>query len=292
MSAQELGLDAAFPPSPALWCADMASAGASVGFVYVHGDFLNYTPAHVTLARAKGLTVAPIVVPGNNPPSFATIWSALLNYGFASGPVFVDLEMFSLPPDGWVKGLHAFLFPLGYWIVNYGTTSTLGHYSPEDGDWVANWIRTGTLNPVPALPDNELAWQFVDDVRINGNTYDATVIHPDAFSAALFNPIPAPPQILDRRQEAMKYITVMVGTDDQQHVFWVDPKGAVRHKYWTHETNGWADDSPGISGMDAYAPLDVAIDNGALHFFVAAPDGSVRHGYQSLGSPNWTLETL
>lgn len=174
--ATEIIVDAAFPPAPTLWVSDMDTIGASGGCVYVYGDFTNYTPAHIAAALRANKTLVPIVVPRSNPPSFATVWSALLSYGFHAGPVVFDLEQFSEPPDAWLKGARQFLAPLGYVCDRYGTSGELGKYSPEDGDWIANWLRRGVLNPIPTLPPGTVAWQFVDDVVINGNTYDVSVM--------------------------------------------------------------------------------------------------------------------
>src|SRR5215471_806312 len=169
-------LDAAHPPPPNEWVADMDAVGAAGGFVYVIGPFLNYTPGHVSVARAAGKIVLPIIVPGNVPTSSSAVLAALATYGFTGGPVITDLERTSEPPDQWVVELRAFLNPLGYLVDRYGTPSELGKYSPEDDNWLAMWQRTGVLNPVPVLPTGWNAWQFVNDVHINGSTYDVSVI--------------------------------------------------------------------------------------------------------------------
>lgn len=185
--SEEIILDAAFPPTPALWVGDMNAVGASGGCVYVLGPFTNYTPAHVTLARASGKSVIPIVVPGDNPPSYGTVWAALLNYGFSSGPVVFDLERFSEPPDAWLTGARSFLGPLGYLVDRYGTVSELGKYSPENADWIASWLRQGILDPIPSLPAGRVAWQFVDDIVINGRTYDASVMDSSFLGGIMAN---------------------------------------------------------------------------------------------------------
>jgi hypothetical protein len=171
-----VGLDAAFPPTAPLWVQDMNAVGADVGFIYVYGPYLNYTPTHKTMAEAAGKHVMPIVVPGNKPPTYGVIWAALLGYGFGGGPVWVDREPGSEPADSWVQGLRAFLDPLGYRTDTYCMASECGKFTPEDGEWVASWIRTGTLNPLPAMPQGRHAWQFVNDVSINGRQYDASIV--------------------------------------------------------------------------------------------------------------------
>lgn len=177
-----LMLDAAFPPSPQQWVADMNAVGADGGFVYVVGGILNYTPDHVSVARFAGKVVVPIVVPGNTPTTVQNVHDALASMLFSGGPVVVDLEPGSEPADEWVRMLRQFLDPLGYETDRYGTQSVLGSYSPEDGDWVASWLRTGQLNPIPQLPAGWHAWQFANDVVVNGNTYDASVVD-DQFVA-------------------------------------------------------------------------------------------------------------
>lgn len=169
-------VDAAFPPSANLWVSDMDAIGAVGGCVYVLGPFTNYSPIHVTLARSHDKVVVPIVVPGNSPPSYAQVWAALLNYQFSSGPVVVDLENGSEPADAWVTGLRTYLSAMGYSIERYGTSTELGKYSPEDEDWIASWIRRGVLDPIPTLPNGWHAWQFVDDVIVNGRQYDVSVM--------------------------------------------------------------------------------------------------------------------
>lgn len=177
-----IGLDAAFPPPPAQWVSDIRSVGGSVGFVYVVGGILNYTPDHVTVARQFGCIPVPIVVPGNVPPDYATVLSALRRYGFVAGAVVVDLEPGSEPADSWARGLAVYLAQFGYVVDRYGTSSVLGHYAPENADWIAQWQRRGVLYPIPALPVGWMAWQFVDDIVVNGHTYDASVID-EAFVA-------------------------------------------------------------------------------------------------------------
>lgn len=173
-------LDAAFPPSPQQWVADMNAVGADGGFVYVYGPFTNYTPQHVVMARQVGKVVLPIIVPGNTWPSFATLLMACQRYGFQSGPVVGDLEPGSLPPNTDMVNFAMFMQQRGYQFDRYGTQSILGAYAPEGEDWIADWIRQGQLLPLPPLPQGWQSWQFVDDVVINGSTYDASIVS-DSF---------------------------------------------------------------------------------------------------------------
>lgn len=204
-----LMLDAAFPPHPLQWVADMESVNADGGFVYVVGDFLHYTAEHVSAARAARKVVIPIVVPGNTPTTVQAVHDVLVSYGFESGPVIVDLEPGSEPADEWVRGLRQFLDPLGYETDRYGTSSVLGQYSPEDDDWVAAWQRNGVLDPVPTLPAGWNAWQFVDDVVINGSTYDVSVVDDQFVARALQEDIDLTPdqdKTLTHINEAVSHV--------------------------------------------------------------------------------------
>lgn len=169
-------LDAAFPPNPQQWIADMNAVGADGGFVYVYGPLTNYTAAHVSTARDDGKIVLPIIVPGNAWPASFTLISALRSYGFADGPVIVDLETNSLPPDQGLVSFAAYASASGFQVDRYGNQSMLGKYTPEGEDWIADWIRTGQLNPLPTLPQGWHSWQFVNDVVINGSQYDASIV--------------------------------------------------------------------------------------------------------------------
>lgn len=175
-----LALDAAYPPSPQQWVADMNAVGADGGFVYVYGPIVKYTLQHVTVARQSGKIVIPIIVPGNTWPTFGTLKSNLLRYGFQSGPVVVDLESSSLPPNAGLANFALYMQQNGYQLDRYGTQSVLGTYTPENEDWIADWIRTGQLGPLPTLPQGWQSWQFVNDVKINGSTYDASIVS-DSF---------------------------------------------------------------------------------------------------------------
>lgn len=169
-------LDAAYPPSPQQWIADMDAVGAAGGFVYVWGPITRYSQQHVVAARNARKIVVPIVVPGNTWPSTISIVQSLQSYGFTSGPVMVDLEAGSLPPNIGLVSFASAMMPLHYQVDRYGNISTLGAYAPEGQDWIADWIRTGVLDPLPTLPAGWQSWQFVNDININGSQYDASMV--------------------------------------------------------------------------------------------------------------------
>lgn len=171
-------LDAAFPPGPTQWVDDMDAVGAGGGFVYVVGPFLNYTAAHVAEARKRGKQVAPIIVPGNQPGDAGAMLLQAQRYGFSGGAALFDFEAGSEPAAAWWAGAKATFERAGFLADRYGTTSVLGLYQPGDADWIAQWIRAGVLQPIPPLPQGWGAWQFVDDVNINGHQYDVTVADP------------------------------------------------------------------------------------------------------------------
>jgi len=179
-------LDAAFPPSPSQWIADMNAVNAKVGAIYIWGGFTNYSLAHVQAAIAAGKYVLPIVVPGNVGPYPHSVLTALFNYGITAGPVAIDIETGSLPSRAWDSNFDTFMRSNKFIPIEYGTQSRFGPwggpYTDNDELWIASWLRTGTLNPIPALPTGDVALQFVDDIVINGHTYDASVINESIFA--------------------------------------------------------------------------------------------------------------
>lgn len=174
---QYVMLDAAFPPGdPAQWVTDMASVGAQVGAIYTYGGFTHYTVAHVQQARASQRFVLPIVVPGNNPPDPRVVLATVAQYGIADGPVAIDRESGSMFPIGWDDAFDALARSMGYRPIEYANLNDARTPRDIDEEWQARWIRTGIMNPVPALPPGIVAWQFVDDVAINGTQYDVSVV--------------------------------------------------------------------------------------------------------------------
>lgn len=182
---QNLIIDAAYPPSPAQWVDDMNAVGAAGGLVYVWGPILNYSVNHVVTARSNGKIVVPVVVPGNDGPTWDNVHNRLNLFGFTNGPALYDFELGSEPTNTWWQQHAQSAHAAGFVVDRYGTTSELGNYSPEDQDWIAQWIRTGVLDPLPTLQAGRVAWQFVNDIMINGRQYDASVIA-DSFIQGAF----------------------------------------------------------------------------------------------------------
>lgn len=180
-----LMLDAAYPPSPQQWIADMNAVNAGVGAIYIWSGFPNYSKAHVDAARAAGKFVLPIVVPGDIGPDPNTVLDVANQFGITSGPIAVDLETGSEPGNAWDQTFDSVARNRGFTPIEYGTPSQFGpwggQYTDSDSLWIATWIRTGIINPVPVLPPGRVAWQFVNDVTINNSQYDASVIDTSIF---------------------------------------------------------------------------------------------------------------
>src|SRR5215472_14916232 len=173
-------LDTLFPPASAQLVSDCRALGAAGCWAYVlrraaSGANLgvgSWTPAQVDELHANGLLGPAIVVPGNIPPPAQDCIDAL--HAMHCDPVMADdLEQFSLPPLWFEDQLESADDAQGIVHIDYGTTSTLGIYDPGEANWVAEWLRTGVLNPIPALPSGRRAWQFVNDVPApSGVQYD------------------------------------------------------------------------------------------------------------------------
>ena len=182
-------LDALFPPAPEQLVRDCQAVGASGCWLYVLRQAADGTPlgtgscspAHASALQAAGLLAPGIVVPGNVPPDPADAIRAARAFGIT--PVLAaDFETFSEPPPAWEDALEAAAAAAGYRELSYGPASELGVYDPGEPGWLARWLQTGVLDPIPALPAGQLAWQFVHDVVINGSTYDVSVVDPSLFS--------------------------------------------------------------------------------------------------------------
>lgn len=169
-------LDAAFPPSPQQLLNDINSVGAGGCAIYTYGPYTHYTREHVDTLRNAGKSVLPIVVPGNSPGAPNDVLGTTRLYGISGGPIVLDLEPGSEPSAIWTGSFFQAATDQGYVPERYGTRGVLGLYPRADGDWIASWIRTGIMNPVPVLPQGWVAWQFVNDVVINGNTYDVSIV--------------------------------------------------------------------------------------------------------------------
>ena len=180
-----LMLDAAFPPPPEQLLADMDQVGAQACAVYVWGGASRgWTPQHVAALRTRGKYVLPIVVPGDNPPAdTGPILAAVRAFGFLRGPVMTDYETTSEPSASWAWLWETAQHAAGYVAGDYGTRSELGRYPAADDDWIASWLRTGRMDPVPELPAGVLAWQFVDDVVLPHGAYDVSIVDPALFGA-------------------------------------------------------------------------------------------------------------
>lgn len=179
-----LFLDALFPPAPSQLVADCKAVGAAGCFAYVFrpGGIGNWTPAHVLALAESGLFSCPIIVPPVNGGDISTLIQAVKNFGFSGGPITLDLETPNLPPSGWEEQFDAAVAANGFIDFDYGNTTDLGKYQPDNDKWVAEWLRTGTLNPIPVLPSGWQGWQFVNDITINGSQYDASVIDTELFA--------------------------------------------------------------------------------------------------------------
>ena len=152
-------LDALYPPSPDLLVSDCLSLGAGGCFAYVWRpgatggvDIGNWTPAHVDALRRAGLWSGPIVVPPAQGIDYAYLLSQVRYFGFGASTITLDLEAPNLPPAGWEEGFDAFFRTQGYRDLDYGTASDLGRYAPDDPDWRARWLRTGSCAPCPCAP--------------------------------------------------------------------------------------------------------------------------------------------
>lgn len=187
-------LDTLFPPPPAQLVADCRAVGAAGCWVYFLRRAADGTPldngtwtlAHVQALRAAGLLAPGIVVPGNVPPAADVVMAAARAAGV--DPVIGDdLETASEPPAAWEDALDQAAAAAGYQELNYGPASVLGLYDPGEPGWLASWLRTGQLDPIPALPAGWRAWQFVNDLAINGSWYDASVVDPALFGGEMLD---------------------------------------------------------------------------------------------------------
>lgn len=179
-----IGLDALFPPDAASVVRDANQVGAQVigCYVFRQGGIGGWNPMLVQNIRAAGKTMLPIVVPGNNPPPASTVLNAVRAMGFAGGVVALDLEATSLPPVAWATSWITIVQAAGFKPIEYGSVLNLEPYGIGlSMDWVANWLRTGSLEPLPTLPSGEAGWQFANEVSINGHVYDASLFDSSIF---------------------------------------------------------------------------------------------------------------
>ena len=179
----KLILDALYPPTdPQQLIRDLNAVGADGAMVYVFrpGGVGTWTPNHVDALRAAGKLVAPIIVPSPWGDAINTLFFTVKSWSFVGGPITLDLEFPNLPPRDWEEAFDGEARAQGYLDFDYGTPSNLGLYVPDDHNWIATWIRTGVLLPLPVPPVGG-GWQFVNDIMINGSQYDASVIDDVVF---------------------------------------------------------------------------------------------------------------
>jgi hypothetical protein len=266
-----LMLDAAFPPAPAELLQDLDQVGARAAAVYVWGGASRgWTPAHVSALRQGGKYALPVVVPGNAPPAdVGPILDALLAFGFAAGPVATDYETGSEPPAAWTWQWDTQLGAHGYRYVDYGTRDELGRH-PAPGEWLASWLRTGVLAPLPVLPPGLLAWQFVDDVQLAHGLYDVSVVDDvELFGGDMTGPLSDPTAQQSLIDAVTRILTLLA--DGKQAT--ADP-ATGQLKPVPADWPNWLPDAlvSGLAGLQAHIQAPPAVDVGALAAaLVAAP---------------------
>ena len=187
-------LDAAFPPSPAEWVADLQSVGAKVGFAYCPtfggGGSGHYTAAHVEAAEAAGIRVVPIVVPGGSPPS-PPLYAAAWPLGMTGGSIVYDIARGDgTPAAAWVEQAAAEGMAADpVWDPWCYLQPDLRPTFP----WGKEWAAIPGAEPT-SLPDGANGVQYGFDVVINGHNYDVSVIDLDALVASPSAAPVAPPR--------------------------------------------------------------------------------------------------
>ena len=260
-------LDAAFPPAPLQWCEDIRNVGGSVGAVYVYGPFTNYTPQHVAQASASGIRVLPIVVPGTNPPDPRIVLSSVYRYGITGGPIAKDREAGSLYPIAWSIVFDSVARAAGFTPVDYANLNDAVQPAEADAQWLAEWLRTGVMAPVPTLPANLVAWQFVNDVPIGTSQYDVSIVR-----SSLWTP-PASPSLGSSNVSSNHILPdpVIDGAlwrvaheEGTGHVWWGIHSGGEG----AEDTNAWINnlttEQPPASGP---VPLVVGTIGAAIHVY-------------------------
>jgi hypothetical protein len=185
-----LMIDALYPAAPDQLVVDMNQIGATACLVYCwrpdgHGgiDIGGWTPAHVARLLAANKIVVGSVVPLVEGGAINVQLDAVAAMGIhPPALVSLDLESPGLPPSSWEEQFDAEARRRGYGDLDYGTTTSLNLYQPDDPEWQAQWLRTGRLDPVPQLGPGQRAWQFVNDVKLqSGAVYDVSVVDPTIF---------------------------------------------------------------------------------------------------------------
>lgn len=190
-------LDAAYPPPPGQWIQDLRAMGAGVGFVYVwpwktYGPVLPGGPSPYVAAAEQTdgeIRAVPIIVPGGSPPApplFAATWP-YLGQGWRGPLVYDDARGDGTPPAPWQAQATAESAAAGYRPGVY--------IQPE----LRSTFPGGLLfQAVPmasepsSLPPGVAAWQYADDILVNGRRYDLSVVDLDQFFAGTPSPSPAP----------------------------------------------------------------------------------------------------
>lgn len=184
--ADKLILDALFPPPPTQLIADLEAVGADGAAVYVWrpGGVGTWTSVHVAALRAAGKLAFPIIVPEPGGGDINGMLGAARAFGFEGGPITIDLEPPNLPPAAWEENFDSASASLGFEGFDYGTSADLGLYQPDNASWLADWLRTGQLQPLPAIPPGRTGLQFVNDITINGHQYDASMVASSVFGGS------------------------------------------------------------------------------------------------------------
>lgn len=277
-------LDAAYPPDAATLINDMESVGAEGAFVYVWGPIVKWTPLHVQALRRAGKQVAPIIVPGNLPNSIMQMMRECYLYGFIDGPVFFDFEWGSLPSNEWWLNARYSFNQGGFHADRYGTTNTLGKYSPGAEDWIASWLRAGKLDPIPTLPPTWNAWQFVDDVSINAHIYDVSVVNDDMWTPNAPQPPATKRYPLEKEMEFVKW-------NNTQQLFVQELNGDV-WQHWTTGDEQWQSYCVVMACVPGTMLARVWEDQSQLHVFAMKLDGTIAHYWQNAGEAAWNSETV
>lgn len=176
-------LDALFPPAPDQLVSDCRAMGAQgcAGYAWRWGGIGTWTRAHVDALRAAGLLYVPIVVPGDAPGDPGGMLDACAALGGPEPVVMLDTEPSSEPSAEWVAVFTGSAHARGWTVEDYGPRAVIASH-PADGEWLADWLRTGVLDPEPQLPPGYRAQQFVNDVTApSGAQYDASIVDPAIF---------------------------------------------------------------------------------------------------------------
>lgn len=263
----EIAVDAAYPPAPTDWVADIKSIGATAAFFYAVGPLANYSRDHITEAERNGIVTVPIIVPGNNPMDAQRQIQAVRVFGSSSHLIAYDTELNSEPPLAWLLGAFTVARAMGYSPGLYGDQAHLDRYSPAGPDWrwLAAWVMTGKYQPVPMLTPGDPVHQYANDVPIGSAMYDVSVYDPALITLS------------DQRRKSLCYSSegsmVILShpiSNTRLDVLWTDQTGMVNHVF-TEGGAGGIDS--GATHADYGSPAEGPIEPGTL---AAAWDGQSR----------------